>query len=133
MSEADHRTRLRNSSISGSSDTPSVGRSSRIMKRIRHLMTFRALMVGGLLRVGVSSRAEVIFTDNFDSGASSLWENESGSWSAAGGVYAATAPNNFPNAFSSLPFNLTNFFVDVDIQGVTDGGIWLRSTPVPGT
>jgi hypothetical protein len=79
-----------------------------------------------------STRAAVLSSDNFDSGASSLWGNESGSWTASGGVYGATAPNNFPNAFSSLPFNVTNFSVDVDINGVADGGIWLRSAPVPG-
>jgi hypothetical protein len=78
------------------------------------------------------SRAAVLFSDNFDSGASPLWQNESGAWAATSGVYAATAPNNFPNAYSSLPFNLTNFFVDVDINGVTDGGIWLRSAAAPG-
>jgi hypothetical protein len=32
----------------------------------------------------------------------------------------------------SLPFNLTNFSVDVDINGVSDGGIWLRSGPAAG-
>src|SRR5712664_2714737 len=97
------------------------------MKKMNPLV-LAALMAGA----AVSSPAGVIFSDTFDSGASPLWGNESGSWSATGGVYAATAPNNAPNAFSSLPFNLTNFFVDVDITGVTDGGIW-RSAPAPGT
>jgi hypothetical protein len=103
------------------------------MKNINHLRHHRAIIIATLLGVTISARAAVIFSDNFDSGASSLWGNESGGWSASGGVYAATAPNNFPNAFSLVPFNLTNFFVDVDIQGVTDGGIWLRSAPAPGT
>jgi hypothetical protein len=80
-----------------------------------------------------SARAAVAFTDNFDSGASPLWGNESGAWSASAGVYDSTQPNNFPNSFSSLPFNLTNFTVDVDIKGVSDGGIWLRGTANPGT
>jgi hypothetical protein len=75
----------------------------------------------------------VIFTDNFNSGASPLWGNEVGNWTASGGVYFAQAPNNFPNAFSSLPFALTNFSVDVDVNSVSDGGIWLRSTAAPGT
>lgn len=91
------------------------------------------LSIAALLLAGnMDSRAAVLFSDNFDSGASPLWQNESGSWAAAAGVYAATAPNNFPNAHSSLPFNLTDFFLDVDINGVTDGGIWLRSAPAPG-
>jgi hypothetical protein len=85
------------------------------------------------MSASTSSHGAVLFSDNFDSGASSLWGNESGSWSATSGVYAPASPNNFPNAFSSLPFNLTNFFFDVDILGVTDGGVWLRSTPAPGT
>ena len=85
------------------------------------------------LGTALASPAAVLFSDNFDSGASSLWGNETGSCSATGGAYAATAPNNFPSAFSSLPFSLTNFSVDVDITGVADGGVWLRSAPVPGT
>ncbi len=96
--------------------------------RLRSSFSFAAILLAG----NVGSRAAILFSDNFDSGASPLWQNESGSWAAVGGVYAATAPNNFPNAHSSLPFNLTNFFVDVDINGVTDGGVWLRSTPAPG-
>jgi hypothetical protein len=103
------------------------------MQMMNSLMAHRAVAAAILLGTGVASPAAILFSDNFDSGASSLWGNNNGSWSASGGVYAATAPNNFPNAFSLLPFNLTNFVVDVDIQGVTDGGIWLRSSPAPGT
>ncbi|HWX23079.1 MAG TPA: hypothetical protein VN578_24520 [Candidatus Binatia bacterium] len=82
---------------------------------------------------GRNTPEKSLFTDNFNSGASPLWGNEVGSWSAAGGVYRATLPANFPAAFSSLPFNLTDFSVDFDINDVSDGGIWLRSTPAPGT
>jgi len=96
----------------------------------RHFMPVYFL-VAILLSI-VRNEAAVLFSDNFDSGASPLWQNQSGAWAANGGVYAATAPNNFPNAYSLLPFILTNFFVDVDINGVTDGGIWLRSATVPG-
>src|SRR5690242_19369289 len=103
------------------------------MQLMNCLTVHRAVVAAILFGAGVASPAAVLFSDNFDSGASSLWGNNSGSWSASAGVYAATAPNNFPNAFSSLPFNLTNFIVDVDIQGVTDGGIWLRSSLAPGT
>src|SRR5207249_404561 len=73
------------------------------------------------------------FSDNFNSGASPLWGNEVGAWTASGGAYYATAPNNAPNAYSSLPFNLTDFSVDFDINNVSDGGIFLRMAPVPGT
>ncbi|CAK9037800.1 PEP-CTERM domain-containing protein, partial [Durusdinium trenchii] len=75
----------------------------------------------------------VLFSDDFDSGASVLWGNEVGNWSASGGVYDAGAPDNSPNAFSSLPFDLGDFAVELDINDVNDGGVWLRSTPAPGT
>jgi hypothetical protein len=94
-------------------------------------LTFSFSIAALLLARNLDSRAAVLFSDTFDSGASPLWQNESGSWAAASGVYAATVPNNFPNAHSSLPFNLTNFFIDVDINAVADGGIWLRSAPAP--
>ncbi len=69
-----------------------------------------------------------IFYDNFDSGASSLWGNEVGSWSASGGAYGATSPSSDPLATSTLPFDLTDFSLDVDVNQVGDGGIWLRSS-----
>ncbi len=78
-------------------------------------------------------RAAVIFSDDFSAGASPLWGNESGAWVANTGTYYATAPNNAPNAYSSLPFGLTDFSVDFDLNDVSDGGIFLRATPVPGS
>ena len=74
-----------------------------------------------------------IFNDNFDTGASPLWGNESGSWSDSSGVYRASVPDNFPNAHSSLPFNLTDFSVELNINDVADGGVWLRSEAAAGT
>jgi len=79
------------------------------------------------------AEADTVFSDNFDSRASPLWGNESGRWSAAGGTYHATSPRHMPAAISSLPHDLTNFWLDVDIDNVVDGGVWLRSSPVPGT
>ena len=73
----------------------------------------------------VSADAQVVFTDDFNSGASPQWGNQSGNWSAAGGVYSALSPSS-PD-YSGLPFSLTDFAVDVDINDVGDGGIWLRS------
>jgi hypothetical protein len=32
-----------------------------------------------------------------------------------------------------LPFNLTDFTFEVDVNNVADGGIWLRATNAPGT
>jgi hypothetical protein len=103
------------------------------MKNIVSASSWRIGMLAASLTLVVQTRAGVIFSDNFNTGASPLWGNDSGAWVASGGVYAATAPNNFPAAVSSLPFNLTDFTVDLDINGVTDGGIYLRSTPEPGT
>src|SRR5258706_2908442 len=74
-----------------------------------------------------AAQAQVIFTDNFDSGASPLWGNQRGNWVASGGVYDAQSPTNNPLTYSGLPFVLTDFSVDVDINQVGDGGIWLRS------
>lgn len=74
-----------------------------------------------------------LFTDNFARGPSSLWRSEVGGWIADGGVYSATAPENFPNAHSSLPYVLADGSIDVDINDVQDGGIWVRSSPAPGT
>lgn len=74
----------------------------------------------------------VVFQDNFDSGASPLWQNESGGWTASGGVYYAQVPGNFPNAASSVPILLTDGEVELDIDAVSDGGVWLRSGVAPG-
>src|SRR5207244_3630199 len=93
----------------------------------------KKIIVLALLACAGSARAEILFSDDFSSGPSPLWANEVGAWSADGGVYAATAPANMPNAISSLPFNLRDFSVDFDINAVQDGGIFLRSTVVPGT
>ncbi len=81
----------------------------------------------------VSAEAATLFTDNFNTGPSPLWGNEVGGWVASGGAYYATAPNNMPNAYSSLPYNLTDFSIDFDINNVMDGGVFLRMEPAPGT
>jgi hypothetical protein len=82
---------------------------------------------------GAHARAGIIFSDNFNTGASPLWGNEIGNWTASGGVYAATSPSNFPSAHSSLPFALTDFSIDFDVNHLQDGGVWLRSAAAPGT
>ncbi len=70
----------------------------------------------------------VFFSDNFNTGASPLWGNEAGGWYASGGVYNAQSPSNNPLTYSSLPYDLTDFVVDLDINNVSDGGIFLRSS-----
>lgn len=99
-------------------------------------MTLRILtlfLVCGVLSCISPTNLKADFSDNFDSGPSSLWGNEVGIWTAAGGVYSASNPSNFPNAYSSLPFNLFDFVVELDINDVADGGIWLRSSAAPAT
>jgi len=70
--------------------------------------------------------AQTLFTDNFEAGASPLWSNVRGAWTASDGVYSATYPQNIPPTFTGLPFVLENFAVEVDINRVADGGVWLR-------
>jgi len=74
-----------------------------------------------------------VFSDNFETGASALWGNEVGAWAAASGVYAATAPGNFPSAASSLPWTIDDFVVEFDVNGIDDGGAWLRSSNSAGS
>ncbi|MCA9290518.1 MAG: hypothetical protein KDA25_05285 [Phycisphaerales bacterium] len=73
------------------------------------------------------------FFDDFSSRPSPLWGNEFGNWTASGGVYSAAVSSNFPNSYSSLPFEFESFVLDLDINDVADGGVWLRSEPAPGT
>lgn len=91
--------------------------------RVIHAAT---LVILALASIG-SLSAQVIFSDNFNSGPSPSWGNERGNWAASGGVYGAQSPTNNPPDFTSLPFNLTNFTLDVDINQISDGGIWLRT------
>src|SRR5262245_2546581 len=91
-----------------------------------------ALVMAGLFPT-LPARGAIIFQDDFATGPSPLWGNESGAWTAYSGSYYATAPNNHPCAFSSLPFNLKAFSVDFDINSVSDGGVFLRAQPAPGT
>ena len=69
---------------------------------------------------------QLLFSDNFDAGASPLWVNERGPWTTSGGVYYCTAPSNSPPTISSLPYVLGDFELEVDVVGVVDGGIWLH-------
>jgi hypothetical protein len=93
----------------------------------RKIQKNRALhsLVLALFALPLGAQAQVIFSDNFNAGASPLWGNQSGNWAASGGVY--NAQNPFAIDYTSLPFTLTDFAVDVDINDVADGGLWLRS------
>ena len=82
-----------------------------------------AAALGGWLP---TAHGQALFSDNFDAGASPSWNNLRGAWVASGGSYSASNPANIPPTFTSLPFLLQNFAVDVDIRQVADGGLWLR-------
>jgi Ca2+-binding RTX toxin-like protein len=71
---------------------------------------------------------QLLFTDNFDNGTSPLWGNEVGNWQQAQGVYDSQAPSNSPLTYSSLPYLLKDFSIELDINKVQDGGVFLRST-----
>ncbi len=73
-----------------------------------------------------NSFAPPSFTDNFATGPSASWGNEVGNWTASGGTYAAQAPANNPATYTSLPFTLTDFSFDVDVNKLKDGGVWLQ-------
>jgi hypothetical protein len=87
------------------------------------------LWVGGLCLVCAPGAVGAVlpFSDDFNSGASAHWGNERGNWAAVGGVYDAGAPNNNPLTASLIDIPLTSFALDVDINNVSDGGLWLRA------
>ena len=88
----------------------------------------------GLGSITVPACADtVLFSDDFNSGASPAWSNTLGNWTASGGAYRAQNPNNFPNTYSfvnTLP-SLTDFSITVDVNAARDGGVWLRANSDP--
>jgi hypothetical protein len=75
--------------------------------------------------------ADLIFFDDFS--ADKGWGNQRGDWSIGGGVYRALSPNNLPPTYSSAPTPvLTNFIVEMEVNNLSDGGIWLRSSYING-
>lgn len=94
------------------------------MKRILVVLFAFALIFSG------SAQAGVIFFDDFEGGADPAWGNERGAWFASSGVYDSTSPSNNPCTYSSVTTfaSLTDFTVDVDVNNLDDGGIWLRSS-----
>lgn len=91
-------------------------------------MTFRSSL-GALLAIALSAlpagAGTISFFDNFNAGADPQWGNQMGAWQASGGVYRATA--SYGLTYTLLPFGLVDFTIDVDVNGASDGGIWLRS------
>ncbi len=88
----------------------------------------RVLISFVLVFVSLPLFAATVFRDSFDSSPSPLWANERGSWAAGNGGYYAQCPSNSPTTFTSLPLNLKDFSVELDVNGISDGGVWLRSS-----
>ena len=95
--------------------------------------SFFLIGIACLLLTFAEARSDVLFSDNFNSGASSAWGNEAGNWTANGGVYRAQSPNNFPNTHSFVTTfpSLTDFSVSTIVVSGRDGGIWLRAAADP--
>ncbi len=66
------------------------------------------------------------FTDSFSPG-SGLWSNSSGNWTSASGTYFAQNPGNQPPTYSGLPYDFSNFTLDVTVNNLGDGGIYLHT------
>ncbi len=71
----------------------------------------------GVFSFALSAQAQpALFSDTFTSGASPLWNNLRGGFYASGGVYDAQFPNNTPPTYTALPFELSDFSFDVDVN-----------------
>jgi hypothetical protein len=93
------------------------------------MRTYLVLLLIGIVpavALAVPTDASPIFTDDFNTGPSSLWGNESGTWFGTGGGYDASGATP-PVDYSSLPFALTDFEIAMDVTGTDDGGVFLRS------
>ncbi|MGE3180139.1 MAG: hypothetical protein AB7N71_00785 [Phycisphaerae bacterium] len=67
-----------------------------------------------------------VFLDDFDQGPSPLWGNEVGDWTTLGGVYFAQQPSNNPATRTFLPLQYRNVDLEVDVNALRDGGLFLR-------
>jgi hypothetical protein len=95
----------------------------------RKILLILALLTLSIFAVGIDvsyakgNPNKPLFTDEFKP--SDLWGNESGEWLVG---YFAKNPSHNPLAYTSLPYDLTNFEIEVDIKNIKDGGIFLRSS-----
>jgi hypothetical protein len=85
---------------------------------------FMALLLGVTPALASST-----FCDSFASKNDPAWGNQDGSWTIAKHRYYATMPNNNPLTYTDLTKyqSLKNFTLNVTVNNVFDGGIWLRS------
>ncbi len=97
------------------------------MAKITNMRFLRFSILAGLPLLGAAAQASTFF-DDFNSGPSPLWNNQRGSWFGNAGTYDAQFPSNSPTTYSDLSYSLGDFSVDVDVNKLQDGGIWLRSS-----
>jgi len=67
------------------------------------------------------------YTDTFTGSPSLPWNNQTGTWSVAGDRYTSSLISH--GGHSLLPYAHKDFTVDVDVFGVSNGGVWLRAAP----
>lgn len=87
----------------------------------------KKLCVVSLLALAAqSANAQFVFHDTFSPSPSPLWRNERGAWTGDGNLYYATQPSNDPPTLTSLPYQHNDFEIIAEINGVSDGGLWLH-------
>lgn len=65
-----------------------------------------------------------LFLDGFAPEQSALWEVVSGVWQSEPGIYD-TEPGE--GGVTLLPFELSDYVLEVDVRAISDGGIWVRA------
>ena len=68
----------------------------------------------------------VLFEDRFDGAASPLWQPGGGDWTVVDGRYDTSSSFG---PYNRLPLSLTDFAIELDVNQLADGGVWLRSRP----
>jgi len=69
-----------------------------------------------------------LFFDLFSPDRSDLWQIINGTWTNTKGLFKTTEPGGY----ALLPFELTNYVLEADINKITDGGIWVRAVDSSG-
>jgi hypothetical protein len=96
-----------------------------MLKPLSSRVFSRTWLLAGLALT--SAWAETVnFTDNF-SPPSSLWSNSTGGWTASGGNYYATVPNNETQAETDLPFDVQDYTLTVTVNSLGDSTIYVRT------
>ncbi|HQO29817.1 MAG TPA: hypothetical protein PKY22_09875, partial [Accumulibacter sp.] len=89
--------------------------------------SLRRLAAAALLIATGVAAAESTWRDNFDQGQQLPWTSVRGNWIASDGTYAAQQPGSSPVTAALLPYDLSDFSIEVDLIQPVDGGLWLRA------